>query len=81
MTIPSSEVLSPLAVEGSSVLWILVIGLLIAVVLLIAFWYGSRRNTRHVANLPTTPQRGADSWQSADESLHPHEGDDDGRTR
>lgn len=62
-------------------LWILVIGLLVALVLLIAFWYGSRRSTRHRANLPSEPQRRADSWQSPDESIHPHEGDDHGPTR
>jgi hypothetical protein len=64
------------------VLWILVIGLLVALVLLIAFWYGSRRSSRHQANLPRDPQAGADSWQSPDESIHPHKGDDDhGPTR
>ncbi|MFD3517675.1 DUF6479 family protein [Streptomyces sp. NPDC058657] len=82
MNIPSREVLSPLAVEGSPVLWILVIGVLIALVLLIAFWWGSRRVSRQRTDLPHHPQAGADSWQSPDESTHPHEGDDrNGPTR
>jgi hypothetical protein len=71
--------LTPLAAEGSTELWLLVVGILVAGVLLIAFWYGSRRASRHRSNLPRNPQPGADSWQSAEESTHPehdgHEGD------
>ncbi|WP_433543917.1 DUF6479 family protein (plasmid) [Streptomyces sp. CA-294286] len=71
--------LAPLAAEGSPDLWMLVVGILIAALLLGAFWYGSRRASRHRANLPRRPQPGSDSWQSADESTHPdpngHEGE------
>ncbi|MCX5206442.1 DUF6479 family protein [Streptomyces sp. NBC_00237] len=68
MNLTPGTPLHTLAAEGSPALWLLVIGVPVVLLLLGAFWYGSKRAERHRANLPQEPQPGADSWQTPDES-------------
>ncbi|MEU9144987.1 DUF6479 family protein [Streptomyces sp. NPDC048349] len=63
-----------LAAEGQGALFLMVAGVAVAVLLIGAFWYGSRRSARREA--PARPaeqnpvaQQREDSWQTPDDNV------------
>lgn len=61
-----------LAVSGAGTAWAVIYGIVIVGVLVLAFWWGSRRRSRDRMMPPKPPQRGADSWHEPQSSETHH---------